>query len=58
MAKLFGANNPKELRLKLGALMKEISQQEREEMRFLLHAEAISRGMGRYSIAARRMSGL
>lgn len=56
VAKYFGANNAKELRKVFHEFMKDLTTEEREEMRFVLHAEAIRRGLGKYSITARRHS--
>ena len=53
VAQMFGANNPAELRTIFKDFMKDLSKEEREEMRFVLQAEAISRGLGKYSIQAR-----
>ena len=57
VAKLFGAKNAKELRKVFKDFMRDLSVEEREEMRFVLHAEAIRRGLGRYSVTARRAVG-
>jgi hypothetical protein len=54
--KYFGASNAKELRKVFHEFMKDLTTDEREEMRFVLHAEAIRRGLGKYSITARRHS--
>jgi hypothetical protein len=54
VARYFGASNAKELRKVFAEFMKDISMEEREELRFVLHAEAIRRGLGKYSITARR----
>lgn len=54
VAKYFGASNPKELRRKFHDFMHELPVEEREQLRFILHAEAIRRGLGKYSITARR----
>jgi hypothetical protein len=56
VAKYFGASNAKELRKVFHEFMKDLTTDEREEMRFVLHAEAIRRGLGKYSITARRHS--
>ena len=56
VAKYFGASNAKELRGVLREYMKDLTADEREEMRFVLHAEAIRRGLGKFSITARRHS--
>ncbi len=56
VAKYFGASNARELRGVFREFMKNLTADEREEMRFVLHAEAIRRGLGKYSIAARRNS--
>ena len=54
VAKYFGARNLQELRQAFKEFMKDLSADEREEMRFVLHAEAIRRGLGKYSITTRR----
>ena len=56
IGKYFGASNAKELRKVFHEFMKDLTTDEREEMRFVLHAEAIRRGLGKYSITARRHS--
>ena len=57
VARLFGASNARQMRKVFQEFMKDLSAEEREEMRFMLHAEAIRRGLGRYSITARRAMG-
>ena len=54
VAKFFGASNAKELRIVMQDFMRDLTVEEREELRFLLQAEAIRRGLGRYSIIARK----
>ena len=54
VAKYFGASSAKELRRVFRDFMHDLPVDEREELRFVLHAEAIRRGLGKYSIAARR----
>jgi len=56
VAKYFGVSNARELRGVFREFMKDLTADEREEMRFVLHAEAIRRGLGKYSVAARRNS--
>jgi hypothetical protein len=54
VAKYFGASSAKELRRVFHDFMRDLPADEREELRFVLHAEAIRRGLGKYSITARR----
>ena len=54
VAKMFGASNAKELRNIMQDFMRDLTVEEREELRLLLQAEAIRRGLGKYSITARK----
>jgi len=54
VARLFGASDARELRRVLQDFMKDLAVEERAELRFVLHAEAIRRGLGTYSITARK----
>lgn len=54
VSQMFGVSNPKELRTIFKDFMKDLSKEEQEDMRFALQAEAISRGLGKYSISARK----
>ena len=54
VARLFGASDARELRRVLQDFMKDLAVEERAELRFVLQAEAIRRGLGTYSITARK----
>jgi len=54
VARYFGASNPKELRGVFRHFLQELPVEEREQLRFILHAEAIRRGLAKYSITVRR----
>ena len=51
---MFGASNAKELRNLMQDFMRDLTVEEKEELRLLLQAEAIRRGLGKNSITARK----
>uniref|UniRef100_A0A6U2G4V7 Uncharacterized protein n=1 Tax=Hemiselmis andersenii TaxID=464988 RepID=A0A6U2G4V7_HEMAN len=56
IARVFGAQGAGELRRMFRGLMRELDWEEQQELRDVLHTEALARGMHSYSISLRSMA--